>query len=122
MSYEIGIGVGLAIIPFIFAYLSMNMFNENRFIRLFFLIMSMWGITMTLSVLEELANMNSLVDIETMLETMTTVMISISTLFTMLMFVMAVISAINLYRGKHPDEPFDDYDDYDDKKRGIFNV
>ena len=100
----------------------MNMQNENRFIRWFFLIMSMWGITMTTSALEEIANTNGITAIENMLESMTVIMISISTLLTLLMFVFAVAGAVNMFRGRKMDDPLDDYDKGDEEKRGIFDV
>ena len=123
MSYELGIGIGLSVIGFIFAYLAMNMMNENKFIRFFFLILSMWSITMTASALEEIANINALTAIETMLESMTTVMIWISTLFTFLIVLFGFVEAFKLYKIKKNGKEEDDYDDLDEeKRRGIFDV
>lgn len=121
MSYELGLGIGLSMIGFIFAYLSINMGNENKYIRMFFLILSMWGITITLSVLEEIANINAITAIENMLEAMTVVMISISTLFTFLIVLFGFISAVNLYRGKSVDSGIEDYDEEDTEKKRIFS-
>lgn len=118
MGYEIGIGVGLSVIAFIFAYLSINLYKENKFIRLFFLLLSLWSITMTLSVLEEIANANSITAIENMLEAMTVSMISISTLFTFLVALFGAIAIINTLRGKKAGD-YDDYDDTDEKG-GLF--
>lgn len=116
MSYAIGIGVGMSILTFVFAYLTINLVNEYRFVRLFFLSMCCWTMTFTIGTMVEIANINTLTTLEEMLTTMQILMTAVSTLIFMLMFIFGLMSAFNIWRGRSLDDDFDG----EDRKDRVF--
>ena len=116
MSFTVGVAIGMACLSFVFAYLSINMFNEYRFIRMFFLTMCMIFMTLTMGVFVESANINSATNLENMMTTMMTSMMVISSLLIMVMVLLGFISAFNIWRGKDLDEDYDK----EGEQKGLF--
>jgi len=112
MSYAIAIGVGMSILTFVFAYLAINI-NEYRFIRLFFLSMCSWTMTLTIGALREIADIDGLTILKGMMTTMETIMMSVSYLLFAIMFILGIMSAFNIMMGKDIDSDFDGYDKED---------
>lgn len=105
---------------FIFAYLAINLFKEYRFIRLFFLTLCMWSMTLTLGVFEEVAIINSASNLEGMMTAMMTSIMAVATLMTFIMFILGIITAINIWRGKDLDDDFDKEEGEDQENRRVF--
>ena len=95
------------------------MINEYKFVRMFFLCLCLWTMSLNMGVFGQLATDNGATNLISMFDSMIIVMITVSTLFTFLMLIMGIISAINIWRNRSIDAGIDDYDEEEDKKRMV---